>query len=71
MGPRPLPPGALRGMADWEATVAWSMVPERVTWRLRGPAGQEQPPQGRAATAALPGPERKRKHAFFRLLLTP
>ena len=31
-----IPPGALAGaggMGDWAATVVWSLVPERVTWR--------------------------------------
>lgn len=35
-----IPAGALAGMDGWEATPAWSLVPERTTWRLRGPAGE-------------------------------
>jgi kanamycin kinase len=35
-----IPAGALAGMAGWEATLAWSLVPERTTWRLRAPAGE-------------------------------
>ena len=38
-----IPPGALArtgGLAGWDATVAWSFVPERVTWRLRSPRGE-------------------------------
>lgn len=34
-----LPAVALAGMADWEATLVWSLVPERITWRLRAPDG--------------------------------
>ncbi len=39
-GSRAIPPGALAGMAEWEASVAWSFTPERVTWRLRAPDGE-------------------------------
>jgi kanamycin kinase len=35
-----LPVGALAGMAGWEATLAWSLVPDRITWRLRAPGGE-------------------------------
>jgi kanamycin kinase len=35
-----IPAGALAGMAGWEATLDWSLVPERTTWRLRAPAGE-------------------------------
>jgi aminoglycoside phosphotransferase len=37
--PPPIPPGALSGMANWEATVVWSFIPEVVTRRLRAPDG--------------------------------
>lgn len=38
-----VPAGALAsagGMDGWAATVVWALVPERVTWRLVGPAGE-------------------------------
>jgi kanamycin kinase len=35
-----IPAGALAGMAGWEAMVAWSLLPERLTWRLRSPDGE-------------------------------
>lgn len=35
-----LPLNAIAGMENWEATVAWSLVPERATWRLRAPNGE-------------------------------
>ena len=35
-----IPAGALAGMEGWQATLAWSLVPERVTWRLRAPDGE-------------------------------
>jgi kanamycin kinase len=38
--PPQIPTSALGGMENWEATVAWTLVPERVTWRLRGPQGE-------------------------------
>jgi kanamycin kinase len=37
---RDIPAGGLAGMAGWEATLAWSLVPERITWRLRAPDGE-------------------------------
>ncbi|HLH74809.1 MAG TPA: APH(3') family aminoglycoside O-phosphotransferase [Chloroflexota bacterium] len=35
-----IPPAALSEMKDWETTVVWSLVPERVTWRLRAANGE-------------------------------
>ena len=35
-----IPPGALAGMEGWGATRAWSLMPERITWRLRAPNGE-------------------------------
>ncbi|HEY8745213.1 MAG TPA: APH(3') family aminoglycoside O-phosphotransferase [Chloroflexota bacterium] len=35
----PIPAGALAGMENWEATLAWALVPERTTWRLQAPQG--------------------------------
>lgn len=37
-----IPPAALEaggGLHDWSATVAWTLEPERVTWRLESPSG--------------------------------
>jgi aminoglycoside phosphotransferase len=38
-----IPAGALDaggGLHGWAATVAWTLAPERVTWRLESPAGE-------------------------------
>jgi kanamycin kinase len=35
-----VPPAALAGMEGWERGVAWRLVPEVVTWRLRSPRGE-------------------------------
>ena len=35
-----IPVGALSGMEGWGATIAWSFVPEKVTWRLLAPDGE-------------------------------
>lgn len=35
-----IPAKALAGMEGWEATLAWSLTPERITWRLRAPNGE-------------------------------
>lgn len=37
--PSPIPPAALSGMQNWDATVVWSLIPEVVTWRLLAPHG--------------------------------
>ena len=38
--PPRIPPGALSGIEGWEATIAWSFVPEKVTWRLQAAEGE-------------------------------
>jgi len=38
--PSRIPPAALSGMGDWDATIVWSLIPEVVTWRLRAPRGE-------------------------------
>lgn len=38
----PVPADALAGMDGWAARLAWSLVPERVTWHLRGPNGESR-----------------------------
>jgi kanamycin kinase len=35
-----VPVGVLAGMEGWEATLVWSLMPERSTWRLHAPAGE-------------------------------
>jgi kanamycin kinase len=35
-----IPAGALAGLEGWEATLVWSLMPERITWRLRAPEGE-------------------------------
>ncbi len=37
---RQIPPAALAGMDDWEATVVWAYGQEVVTWRLRADHGE-------------------------------
>ena len=38
--PPRIPPGALSGLEGWDATIAWSFVPEKVTWRLHASDGE-------------------------------
>src|SRR5262249_3331682 len=52
-----IPPGALAGaggMGGWAATVVWSLVPERVPWRLCSPGVEVRylkvPPGGAGAS---------------------
>lgn len=35
-----IPPAALAGMDSWDASLVWSLVPERLTWRLTAPSGE-------------------------------
>ena len=35
-----IPPAALVGMEDWDASLVWSLVSERLTWRLTAPSGE-------------------------------
>ena len=35
-----IPPAALAGLEDWDASLVWSLVPERRTWRLVALSGE-------------------------------